>query len=420
MRWSVAGCLVSALVGALIGGGIVVWSTADRSPQFIRLVQNSSGGKWGLSTMAERSQKMAGLPISAPSAPAEMLAFSQALNPWEQFLPPPGQFSAEELINIGVYEKVNKAVVNIRTKSIQGSAFFFMDIIAEGEGSGSVIDRQGHILTNFHVVENAQAITVTLFDGMSYEAQLVGADPPSDIAVLRIDAPSEKLFPVVFGDSTELKVGQRVFAIGNPFGLERTLTTGIISSLNRSLPNPRTKRTLKQMIQIDAAINPGNSGGPLLDSHGLMIGMNTAIASRTGESAGVGFAIPVNTIARVVPQLIRTGRVIRADAGILQVLETDQGVLLAVLKPGGAAERAGLQGFRVIKRTRRQGPLVFESTTIDRSSADLVVAIDGKPVRTVDDLLSILDSKRPGETAIFRVIRQGRSLDVPVQLDAEE
>jgi S1-C subfamily serine protease len=151
-----------------------------------------------------------------------------------------------------------------------------------------------------------------------------------------------------------------------------------------------------------------------------MIGMNTAIASRTGESAGVGFAIPVNTIARVVPQLIRTGRVIRADAGILQVLETERGVLLAVLKPGGAADRAGLQGFRIVKRTRRQGPLVFESTTIDRSTADLVIAIDGKPVKTVDDMLSILDTKRPGETAIFRIIRQGRTLDIPVQLDAEE
>jgi S1-C subfamily serine protease len=240
------------------------------------------------------------------------------------------------------------------------------------------------------------------------------------VAVLRIDAPSEKLFPITFGDSTELKVGQRVFAIGNPFGLERTLTTGIISSLNRSLPNPRSNRMLKQMIQIDAAINPGNSGGPLLDSHGLVIGMNTAIASRTGESAGVGFAIPVNTLARVVPQLIRSGRVIRADAGILQVLETDQGILIASLKPGGAAERAGLQGFRLMKKTRRQGPLVFESTVIDRSTADLIVAIDGKPIRTIDDLLTVLDGKQPGEKAVFTVIRQGRQVDVTVLLDAEE
>ena len=419
MRWTAVACLLSALAG-----GLLAWALSARGQNQpyappIHLAQNQviTGDRSRL--LGQPSQSGTYSPSNPPGGTAT-IALEQTVSPWEQFLPPVGQYSPEELINIGVYERANKGVVNIRTKSIQSSAFFFMDVIAEGEGSGSVIDRQGHILTNYHVVENAQAISVTLFDGMAYDAQLVGADPPSDIAVLKIDAPSDKLFPVVFGDSTDLKVGQRVFAIGNPFGLERTLTTGIISSLNRSLPNPRTKRTLKQMIQIDAAINPGNSGGPLLDSHGLMIGMNTAIASRTGESAGVGFAIPVNTIARVVPQLIRTGRVIRADAGILQVLETEQGVLLAVLKPGGAAERAGLQGFRIVKRTRRQGPLVFESTTIDRSTADLVIAIDGKPVKTVDDMLSILDTKRPGETAIFRIIRQGRTLDVPVQLDAEQ
>lgn len=418
MPRTIVACVLSGLLGAMLS--VVIYHVSSSEGSLIHFTQNRAwqdfGSRQTFPAWPEDSAQTA-VPLVANIG---SLAGNESVSRWEQFLPPVGQYTPEELVNIGVYEKVNKSVVNIRTKSIQGNALFFLDIIAEGEGSGSVIDRQGHILTNYHVVENAQAISVTLFDGMSYEAQLVGADPPSDIAVLKIDAPSDKLFPVVFGDSTDLKVGQRVFAIGNPFGLQRTLTTGIISSLNRSLPNPRTKRTLKQMIQIDAAINPGNSGGPLIDSHGLMIGMNTAIASRTGESAGVGFAIPVNTIARVVPQLIRTGRVIRADAGIIQVLETDQGVLLATLKPGGAAERAGLQGFKVIKRSRRQGPLIFESTTIDRSSADLVVAIDGKPVKTVDDMLTILDGKRPGETAIFRVVRQGRTIDVPVRLDAEE
>ncbi|WP_347243490.1 trypsin-like peptidase domain-containing protein [Thermogutta sp.] len=419
MRWIAIPCLLSALAGGLLAWAFSARGQSRPHAPPIQLAQNQviTGAR---SQLPGQTFQFSMYSQNNTPSGAATIALEQTASPWERFLPPVGQYSPEELINIGVYERANKGVVNIRTKSIQGSAFFFMDVIAEGEGSGSVIDRQGHILTNYHVVENAQAISVTLFDGMAYDAQLVGADPVSDIAVLKIDAPSDKLFPVVFGDSTDLKVGQRVFAIGNPFGLERTLTTGIISSLNRSLPNPRTKRTLKQMIQIDAAINPGNSGGPLLDSHGLMIGMNTAIASRTGESAGVGFAIPVNTIARVVPQLIRTGRVIRADAGILQVLETERGVLLAVLKPGGAADRAGLQGFRIVKRTRRQGPLVFESTTIDRSTADLVIAIDGKPVKTVDDMLSILDTKRPGETAIFRIIRQGRTLDIPVQLDAEE
>lgn len=426
MRRLVFACVVSGAIGALAAAGVVksgvsaiMWdagvtargrntfpSTASNLPQ----VPDFSPSDSNRELLVPKAKSIIETSISTSTQPPG----------WETFLPPVGQFTPDELVNIAVYEKANKSVVNIRTKSIQEGAFFFMNIISEGEGSGSVIDRQGHILTNYHVVEGAKAISVTLYDGMAYEAQLIGADPPSDVAVLKIDAPSEKFFPVTFGDSTELKVGQRVFAIGNPFGLERTLTTGIISSLNRSLPNPRSKRMLKQMIQIDAAINPGNSGGPLLDTHGLVIGMNTAIASRTGESAGVGFAIPVNTLARVVPQLIRAGRVIRADAGILQVLETDQGVLIASLKPGGAAERAGLQGFRLTKKTRRQGPLVFESTVIDRSTADLIMAVDGKPIRTVDDLLTVLDSKQPGDKAIFTVLRQGRRVDVPVVLDAED
>ncbi len=215
-----------------------------------------------------------------------------------------------------------------------------IEIPSEGEGSGVVLDRQGHILTNFHVVDGARQIQVTLFDGNTYDARLIGQDPATDVAVLKIDAPPASLFPVVFGNSTQLRVGQRVFAIGNPFGLERTLTTGIIASLNRSLPGRRSGRSLKSIIQIDAAINPGNSGGPLLDSHARMIGMNTAIASKTGESAGVGFAIPVSTIARIVPQLIREGRVRRPETGIVRVYQTEQGLLIATLGPR-RSRRAG-------------------------------------------------------------------------------
>ncbi|NMC19683.1 MAG: trypsin-like serine protease, partial [Thermogutta sp.] len=312
-------------------------------------------------------------PPSPPARPQDAPLFVAEASPWDAVLPPPGRYTPDELVNIAVYEKTNRAVVNIRTRGVREGGFPLLDVITEGEGSGAVIDRQGHIVTNHHVIEDAKVIAVTLFDGTSYEARLVGVDPPSDVAVLQIDAPADKLIPVAFGESTDLKVGQRVFAIGNPFGLERTLSTGIISSLNRTLPNPRSGRSLKQMIQMDAAINPGNSGGPLLDTRGMMIGMNTAIASTTGESAGVGFAIPVNNVRRVVQQLIRNGRVVRADAGIVQVLQTEQGLLIAVLRPGGAAERAGLQGFRIVRTRRRQGPLVFESTSIDRSAADLIV-----------------------------------------------
>jgi S1-C subfamily serine protease len=328
--------------------------------------------------------------------------------------------SGEERTNVWVYETTNRSAVNINTRTVQTDYFFMRELSSEGEGSGTVIDRQGHVLTNFHVVDGAREIQVTLYDGKTYDARLVGVDPDTDVAVLRIEAPSESLHPVAFGDSTRLRVGQRVFAIGNPFGLERTLTTGVVSSLNRSLPGRQGRRSLKSLIQIDAAINPGNSGGPLLDSRARMIGMNTAIASKTGESAGVGFAIPVNTIARIVPQLIRDGRVIRPDIGIARVYETDQGLLIAKLSPNGAAERAGLQGPKVVRERRRQGPFVYERQTIDRSAADLIVAVDGKPVKTADDFLDLIESKQPGDTVVVTVVRNGQKTQVPVQLDADE
>lgn len=329
-----------------------------------------------------------------------------------------GELTPEERVNIAVYEQANRSVVNITTRGYRGDRFFFLEIPSEGEGSGSVIDKQGHIVTNSHVIEGAQEIQVTLYNSKSYEARLVGFDPGTDIAVIRISAPPDELFPVRFGDSSRLRVGQKVYALGNPFGLERTLSTGIISSLDRWLPSRRGSGKIKQIIQIDAAINPGNSGGPLLDSKARMIGMNTAIASKTGTSAGVGFAIPVNTIARVVPQLIRTGRVIRPEIGIARVYETERGLLIATLTPNGPAERAGLQGPRIIRRQKRQGPFVYEYQQIDRNSADLIVAVDGKPIKTADDFIDIIESKQPGDTVTLTVIRAGRQLQVPVRLDA--
>jgi S1-C subfamily serine protease len=330
----------------------------------------------------------------------------------------PAEYTLEELVAIAVYVNVNRSVVNINTRGIQGRAFFFLEIPTEGEGSGVVLDKRGHILTNFHVVEGAEQIQVTLFDGSSYEAQIVGGDAATDVAVLRITAPPEKLYPVVFGDSSKLRVGQKVFAIGNPFGLERTMSSGIIASLNRELPSKERYRKITQVIQIDAAINPGNSGGPLLDSHSRMIGMNTAIASRTGESAGVGFAIPVNTVAKVVPQLIERGRVIRPDIGIARVYQTEAGLLIAALVPGGAAERAGLRGPKIIRRQRRQGPFVYESQIVDRSAADLIVGVDGQPTLTVEDFLNTIESHEPGDRVIINVIREGKEMAIPVTLDA--
>jgi len=314
----------------------------------------------------------------------------------------------DEQVNVMVYRNANRSVVNINTKGYQGDRFLMFAVPSEGEGSGSVIDRQAHILTNFHVVDGAEQIQVTLFDGTNYQAKVVGVDPATDVAVLQISAPAELLFPVPLGSSTNLLVGQRVFAIGNPFGFERTLSTGIISSLNRSLPAKRTQRMIKSIIQIDAAINPGNSGGPLLDTHGLMIGMCIAIASKTGESAGVGFAIPVNTISRVVPQLIQNGRVIRPESGIGQVLVTDRGLRILTMMSGGPAEKAGLQGAKIERNQKR----------VNVAAADLIVAVDGKPIRTGDDFLDIIESKRPGDQIVLTIIRAGKQIQVPLRLDA--
>ena len=196
-------------------------------------------------------------------------------------------------------------------------------------------------------------------------------------------------------------------AIGNPFGLERTFTTGVISSLNRTLPS-RTQRPMKSIIQVDAAINPGSSGGPLLDSHGRLIGMNTAIASKTGQSAGVGFAIPVGTISRIVPQLIANGRVIRPEIGIARVLESDHGLVIVAVTPGGPAERAGLKGFRVVRERRQLGPFVEEHRRVDRSSADTIMAVDGEKVTSAEQFLLLIEAHRPGEEVELSVIRDGR------------
>jgi S1-C subfamily serine protease len=324
-------------------------------------------------------------------------------------------FSPEEQSNIAVYEQYNRSVVNISTKTPNQGMQLFGESIQEGAGSGSVIDLAGHILTNNHVVEGAREIEVTLADGKSYEATIVGTDPPNDMAVIKITAPAGSLIPIPFGDSSLLRVGQRVLAIGNPFGLERTLTTGIVSSLNRSIPT-RNGRTIKSIIQIDAAINPGNSGGPLLDGRGRLIGMNTAIASRSGQSAGVGFAIPVNNIARVVPQLIKNGKIIRPETGISRVFQTDRGLLIATLAPNGPAQAAGLRGIQVVRQKKQRGPFIYETETLDRSKADLIVGVNGTPIKTADDFLTTIEMHQPGEEVTINVIREGREAAVKLRL----
>jgi len=328
----------------------------------------------------------------------------------------PAHLSPDERTNIAVYDHANRSVVHINTRSVHVDTFFRIAAPAEGSGSGSVLDHQGHILTNYHVVEGAQSIQVTLASGNSYEAGLIGKDEINDVAVLKIDAPREELFPIEWGRSSDLRVGQKVYALGNPFGLERTLTTGVISSLNRTLPSRMNRRLMKSIIQVDAAMNPGNSGGPLLDTQGRVIGMNTAIASKTGQNTGVGFAIPVNRIRRIVPDLIQFGRVSRPYIGIESVMQTDEGLLVAAVEPGSPADQAGIQGFRIVRRTRRQGGFVYEARTIDRSTADLIVAIEGQPVRTLDDLLSRIEEHKPGEEVSLSIVREGKRQRVTVRL----
>ncbi len=317
----------------------------------------------------------------------------------------------EEAVNIAVYQAANRSVVNITTKAVQSGRFSLLELQSEGSGSGSIIDKAGHVLTNNHVVEGATQISVTLYSGESFDATIVGADPVNDIAILKLEAPEDQLYPVEFGDSRKLRAGMRVFALGNPFGLERTLTTGIISNLNRSL-QIHGNRTIRSIIQIDAAINPGNSGGPLLDAHGKLIGINTAIATTSGQSAGVGFAIPVNLVTRVVPQLLAYGKVVRPEVGITKVYETEKGLLIAQMKPGGPAERAGLRGPKVVRA--RRGPFISES--VDRAAADRIMAVDGRKISTADDFLGYVEDKKPGDVVRLTIVRDGQEIEVPLTL----
>jgi S1-C subfamily serine protease len=331
-----------------------------------------------------------------------------------------GEYTAEELVNIAVYEKVNRSVVNIRTTAEVRGMFPFQTIPVEGAGSGWVLDAQGRIVTNHHVIDGSEDVEVTLFDGQTLKAEVIGVDPPNDVAVLQVQAAPQSLIPVELGDSTNLRVGQKIFAIGNPFGLERTMTEGIVSSLNRTLrAKTSDRRLIKSIIQIDAALNQGNSGGPLLDTRGRLVGMNTAIASSTGDNSGIGFAIPVSSIKRVLPQLIQNGRVIRPTLGIALTFEAPNDLLgIHVLIENGPAEKAGLKSAFWVER-RRFGATTLVTQRVDPDRADLITAIDGQRVKTFDELLAEVEKHRPGDRVIVSILREGRKLDIPVVLEEE-
>ncbi|MFQ5851740.1 MAG: S1C family serine protease [Candidatus Binatia bacterium] len=322
---------------------------------------------------------------------------------------PRGDLAADEGSTIALFRRASPSVVNITTLAVRRD-FFSLNLlqIPEGTGSGFVWDDAGHIVTNFHVIENADAAQVTLADHSTWKAGRVGVAPDKDLAVLRIDAPRSRLHPIPIGTSNDLQVGQKVFAIGNPFGLDQTLTTGVISALGREI-EAVTRRPIRGVIQTDAAINPGNSGGPLLDSAGRLIGVNTAIYSPSGASVGIGFAIPVNTVNRIVPQLIRYGKVVRPGLGVQ--VAGDQlaqeiglaGVLIVDVAPGSAAAKAG------IRPTRRD-------VTGRVMLGDVIVAIDGKQIKSVNDLYLSLEQYRIGETVTVTILREGKLREVKITL----
>jgi len=323
-----------------------------------------------------------------------------------------GDLAADERSTIELFEHTRGSVVFITTANQVRDAWT-RDVytVPRGTGSGFIWDDTGHVVTNFHVIQGASEATVKLSDGRDYRAALVGASPAHDIAVLRIGVGLERPKPVPIGTSADLKVGQKVFAIGNPFGLDWTLTTGIVSALDRALAGGNGP-TIEHLIQTDAAINPGNSGGPLLDSAGRLIGITTAIYSPSGASAGIGFAVPVDTVNRVVPELIRNGKFIRPALGVqideglnerLTALLRVQGVVVLRVVPGSGAAQAGLRGASV-------------SDLGDVVPGDVIVAVDGKPVETVSALLSRLDDHQVGDTVKLSVQQDGQVREVEVVL----
>ena len=329
-------------------------------------------------------------------------------------------YSQEEVQNINVYSLCNEAVVNINTQVVSYDWFLQPYVQDGGSGSGSIIDKRGYILTNVHVIQDASKIYVSLFDGTQYEAEVVGTDLDSDLAVIKFSPPEGvELKTISFGSSTSLRVGQRVIAIGNPFGLERTMTTGIVSSLGRPIQNSNN-RIIRNMIQTDAAINPGNSGGPLLDTSGKMIGINTMIQSSSGNSAGVGFAVPAETAVRVVADLIKYGKVHRGtiDATMVQLsrriaqyagLDISSGVLISEVHKGGNAEAAGLKGGTEAAYYGSRRDIIY-------IGGDVIIQIDDIAVTSLADYYSALESKKPGDIVNVVVRRNRKNVTLKIKL----
>jgi len=373
---------------------------------FILALLALSGLACNLSELTRLTVAPTSTPVALRSTPTPIVLTPTPL--------PPDQAAQavdiEEQIVTRVYARVSPAVVCITARNQFGECI----------GSGFVIDREGHIVTNNHVAKAAPELLVTLANERTVPARLIGADPGSDLAVLKIDVPAEELTVVELGQSSTLQVGQRAIAIGNPFGLERTVTVGIISSLERTLPQDNSDFQLAEVIQTDAAINPGNSGGPLLDSQGRVIGVNTAIRSTTGANAGIGFAVPVDIVKRVVPELIAHGRYRHPWIGVrgrtitpemveAMDLPVETGVLIAQVEPGSPADKAGLRGG---------GRQVIVSGVPMLAGGDIVVALNDKPVKRFDDIINYLASSTSvGDVVTLTIVRDGRQRQIDVTLE---
>ena len=343
--------------------------------------------------------------------PATGVPPGMVLVPSNTVAPLPEGVSAEERRDVEVFRRARGSVVYITSLALRRSPLSFdVQQIPQGTGSGFVWDQEGHVVTNFHVTQQADAFSITLADQSEWEARIAGAAPDKDIAVLRIKAPRERLIPLVRGNSQGLVVGQRVLAVGNPFGLDHSLTVGVVSALGRELRSPSGRR-IRDVIQTDAAINPGNSGGPLLDSSGRLIGVNTAIFSPSGAFAGIGFAVPVDTVSRLVPQLIAKGRIATAGIGITLIPQRYNaqlgidGVGIADVLPDGPAAQAGIQGAQVTRARR----VVL---------GDRILAVDGKPVKSEDDLRDAFEEAGVGGSVKLTIARGTERRDVKVSLIA--
>ncbi len=357
-----------------------------------------------------RNRSHAGTPAQTAAAPIPVIPAQYSPSARQ------GSLTDDELNNIEIYERVNKAVVFITSVTVVYN-WFLEATPQEGTGSGVIIDQTGHVLTNRHVVKDAQQLNITLADGTEVEAKIIGEDPENDIAVVKFDPKGKALTTIPFGSSTDLRVGQKVLAIGNPFGFDRTLTTGIVSGLARPLQT-EDGYVIRETIQTDAAINPGNSGGPLLNSHGELIGINTAIYSPSGASAGVGFSIPIKTVSRIVDELIKYGVVRRGwiDIEFVPVgsaiarafrLPVQQGILVSVARTNALA--AGIKGGDSSRAVRYGSMIIY-------GGGDVIIEVNGKKVTGLPDFYGVLEDTKPGEVATVKILRGTQEKTVSVKL----